>query len=110
MSKRIRVYGHTWEETSRALAKAIAEHERGDAPTDQRALAEYLEFWLATVAVRRVRANALHQYGIAVHHHIIPALGSKKLAKLSARDVRTWLDRHAGQCRCCTSGTDTARP
>jgi hypothetical protein len=107
--KRIRVYGRTWEETNRALAKAIAEHERGDAPTDTRTLAEYLEYWLSAVAVRRVRANTLHQYGIAVRYHIIPALGTKKLAKLTAKDVRTWLDRHAGQCRCCTTGTDAKR-
>src|SRR4051812_18056820 len=89
--RRGRVYGRTWEETSRALAKAIAEHERGEAPTDQRTLAAYLEHWLATVAVRRVRANTLHQYGTAVHHHIIPALGTKKPATLTAKDIRTWL-------------------
>ncbi len=108
--RRIRVYGHTWDETNRALAKAIAEHERNGTTTDQRTVAGYLEHWLTIVAPHRVRANTLTQYQQAIRQHIVPALGSRKLAKLTAKDVRTWLSSLATQCRCCTRGLDARRP
>ncbi|MCH0561563.1 site-specific integrase, partial [Streptomyces sp. MUM 16J] len=40
---------------------------------------------------------------------LIPGLGKKKLAKLTAKDVRTWLDQLRTTCQCCTRGLDTAR-
>lgn len=74
--RRIRVYGHTWEDTNRALSKAVAEHERVGTATDQRTVAGYLEHWLTTVAPHRVRPNTLTQYQQAIRQHIIPALGT----------------------------------
>jgi integrase len=107
---RIRVYGRTWEETNKTLIKAVAEHQNGPgAPTDKRSLATYLEHWITTVAPHRVRPNTLANYRQAIEQHIIPALGNKKLAKLTAKDIRTWLDRIAGQCRCCTQHIDAKR-
>jgi integrase len=107
---RIRVYGRTWEETNKALIKAVAEHQNGPgAATDKRSLATYLEHWITTVAPHRVRPNTLANYRQAIEHHIIPALGTKKLAKLTAKDIRSWLDHIAGQCRCCTRGIDAKR-
>ena len=107
---RIRVYGRTWEETNKALIKAVAEHQNGPgAATDKRSLAAYLEHWITTVAPHRVRPNTLANYRQAIEQHIIPALGTKKLAKLTAKDIRSWLDRIAGQCRCCTQRIDAKR-
>ena len=107
---RIRVYGRTWEETNQALIKAVAEHQNGPgAATDKRTLAAYLEFWITQVAPHRVRANTLANYRQSIDMHIIPALGSKKLDKLSAKDIRSWLDRIAVQCRCCAQRIDAKR-
>jgi integrase len=107
---RIRVYGRTWDETNKALIKAVAEYQNGPgAATDKRSLAAYLDHWITTVAPHRVRPNTLANYRQVVEQHIIPALGTKKLAKLTAKDIRTWLDRIAGQCRCCTRGIDAKR-
>ena len=107
---RIRVYGRTWEETNKALIKAVAEYQNGPgAATDKRSLAAYLEHWITTVAPHRVRPNTLANYRQAIEQHIIPALGTKKLAKLTAKDIRSWLDCIAGQCRCCTHGIDAKR-
>ena len=107
---RIRVYGRTWEETNNALIKAIAEHHSGPgAATDKRSLAAYLDYWITTIAPHRVRPNTLANYRQAIEQHITPALGTKKLAKLTAKDIRTWLDRIAGQCRCCTRDIDAKR-
>lgn len=107
---RIRVYGRTWEETNQALIKAIAEHQNGlGAAVDKRTLAAYLEYWITEVAPHRVRANTLANYRQSLDMHIIPALGTKKLDKLSAKDIRSWLDRIAVQCRCCTQHIDAKR-
>jgi len=109
-STRIRVYGRTWEETNKALIKAVAEYQNGPgAATDKRSVAAYLEHWITTVAPHRVRPNTLANYRQTIEQHIIPALGTKKLAKLTAKDIRTWLDRIAGLCRCCTRGIDAKR-
>lgn len=109
-STRIRVYGRTWEETNKALIKAVAEHQNGPgAATDKRSLAAYLEHWITVVAPHRVRPNTLANYRQAIEQHLIPALGTKKLAKLTAKDIRSWLDRIAGQCRCSTRAIDAKR-
>jgi hypothetical protein len=107
---RIRVYGRTWEETNQALIKAIAEHQNGPgAATDKRTLAAYLEHWITHVAPHHVRANTLANYRQSIDMRIIPALGGKELDKLSAKDIRSWLDRIASQCRCCTQHIDAKR-
>lgn len=42
--------------------------------------------------------------------YILPRLGKKKLARLSALDVRLFLDWARQACRCCAQGRDAARP
>jgi integrase len=107
---RIRVYGHTWEETNMALTKAVAEHNNGSgAPTDKRTLGAYLDWWITTVAPHRVRATTLAQYENVIRLNITAALGTKKLSTLTAKDVRTWLDRLSTQCRCCSHSIDHHR-
>ena len=72
-STRIRVYGRTWEETNKALIKAVAEHQNGPgAATDKRSVAAYLEHWITTIAPHRVRPNTLANYRQAIEQHIIP--------------------------------------
>jgi integrase len=108
---RIRVYGHTWEETNNALIKAIAEHQTtGYMPTDKQTLATYLDHWVTTIAPGHVRANTLIQYDQVVRQHLIPGLGTKKLGALQAKDIRTWLDKIGKTCRCCANHTDAKRP
>ena len=41
--------------------------------------------------------------------NVVPGLGKKKLAKLTAKDVRTWLDQLRTTCQCCARGLDTTR-
>ncbi|BBB00171.1 putative phage integrase [Actinacidiphila reveromycinica] len=41
--------------------------------------------------------------------YLIPGLGREKPARLTAKDVRTWLNRLRTTCQCCTRGLDTAR-
>lgn len=49
------------------------------------------------------------QYRRTVTAHILPYLGRKKLARLTPKDVRTWLTTLRKTCQCCTQGKDTSR-
>lgn len=54
-------------------------------------LAEYLAEWLDQVAAPRVRASTLTSYRHSVNRYLVPHLGRRKLAALTARDVRMFL-------------------
>ena len=75
----------------------------------QGSVAAFLTYWLETVAVHRLRENTHTRYTAVVCLYLIPELGRKKLAKLTAKDVRTWLDQLRTTCQCCTRGLDAAR-
>ena len=68
-------------------------------------MAAYLTYWLETVAVHQLRENTHTRYTACVRLYLIPGLGRKKLAKLTAKDVRTWLDQLRTTCQCCARGT-----
>ncbi len=44
-----------------------------------------------------------------VRLHLIPGLGKKRLAKLTAQDVRTFITRVRQECQCCKHGWDASR-
>ncbi|MBC9731523.1 site-specific integrase [Streptomyces sp. TRM68367] len=108
--KRVRVYGTTRRETADKLAERIADSNRGlPVATADSTLGDYLNYWLNSVAVHRLRENTHTRYAACVRLHLIPGLGTKKVARLTARDVRTFLDRLRTTCQCCTQGLDTER-
>jgi integrase len=45
-----------------------------------------------------------------VRLYIAPGLGSKRLDKLTVRDVREWTNKLLDACQCCEQGKDAARP
>jgi integrase len=110
--RRLRVYADTWDEANKALAKALSYHHAGlpaiapGGPT----LADYLEDWVENIARHNLRASTLPQYRRAIHLHIIPGLGHKRLAKLTAKEIRTWLDTVRATCQCCNQQIDARRP
>ncbi len=92
------------------LTEKIAASNRGlPAPSAQGSLAAYLTYWLETVAVHRLRETTHTRYTACVRLYLNPGLGKKKLAKLTAKDVRTWLDQLRTTCQRCTRGTGTNR-
>ncbi|MEU9424813.1 tyrosine-type recombinase/integrase [Streptomyces sp. NPDC048342] len=108
--KRVRVYGTTRRETADKLAEKIADSNRGlPVATADSTLGDYLNYWLGSVAIHRLRENTHTRYATCVRLHLIPNLGTKKVARLTARDVRTFLDRLRTTCQCCTQGLDTKR-
>jgi integrase len=61
-------------------------------PDGSMTLGEYLDQWLAEVAAKQVRPSTYTGYETNVRLHIKPLIGSKKLAKLTARDVRKMIE------------------
>ncbi|MFI6797603.1 tyrosine-type recombinase/integrase [Streptosporangium canum] len=70
---------------------------------------DYLTYWLNGIAVHQIRENTHTRYAACLRLHLIPGLGAKKLARLTARDVRTFLDHLRTTCQCCTQERDIDR-
>ncbi|WP_165989916.1 site-specific integrase [Streptomyces sp. YIM 98790] len=108
--RRVRVYGTTRKEALAKLTEKIANSNRGlPVPTSQGSVAAYLTYWLENVAVHHLRENTHTRYTACVHRYLVPGLGKKKLTKLTAKDVRTWLNQPRTTCQCCTRGIDARR-
>ncbi|MBT2472100.1 site-specific integrase [Streptomyces sp. ISL-66] len=108
--KRIRVYGTTRKEALAKLTEKIVNSNRGlPVPSAQGSLGAYLTYWLENVAVHQLRENTHTRYTTCISRYLIPGLGKKKLSKLSAKDVRTWLNQLRTTCQCCARGIDTGR-
>jgi hypothetical protein len=110
--KRIYVYGNSHREASDKLNAKLADSTRGTAvlATDPNLTVErYLTTWLHTVARHRLRATTYVTYEALVRRFLIPGLGPRRVGALTVTDVRTFLDRIAGVCQCCTWGWDAAR-
>ncbi|MBG0855087.1 site-specific integrase [Streptomyces spinoverrucosus] len=108
--KRIRVYGTTRKEALAKLTEKIAASNRGlPVPSAQGSVAAYLTYWLENVAVHHLRENTHTRYTTCVNRYLIPGLGKKKLSKLTAKDVRTWLNQLRTTCQCCTRRLDARR-
>ncbi|WP_406158909.1 site-specific integrase [Streptomyces sp. NBC_01005] len=108
--KRIRVYGTTRKEALAKLTEKIANSNRGlPIPSAQGSVAAYLTYWLGAVAVHQLRENTHTRYTACVNNYLIPGLGKKKLTKLTAKDVRTWLNQLRTTCQCCARNIDAGR-
>ncbi|MER6015884.1 tyrosine-type recombinase/integrase [Streptomyces bluensis] len=108
--KRVRVYGTTRKDALAKLTEKIAASNRGlPVPSAQGSVAAYLTYWLENVAVHHLRENTHTRYATCVHRYLIPGLGKKKLTKLTAKDIRTWLNQLRTTCQCCTRGIDARR-
>jgi hypothetical protein len=106
--KRVRVCGSTRREAADKLAEKIADSNRGlPVATADSTVGDYLTYWLNGVAVHPLRENTHTRYAACIRLHIIPGLGTKK-GFLTAKDVRTFLNRLRTTCQCCTQGLDYA--
>ena len=85
--KRLRktVYGHKEQEVVDKLTEELAKQKRGEQPKPgRRTVEEFLQSWLKRVDVK---PRTLEHYELVIRKHILPTIGSKTLAKLSANDV-----------------------
>ncbi|QKW51059.1 tyrosine recombinase XerC [Streptomyces buecherae] len=109
--KRRSVYGKTRESVHDKLTRLKAESQSGvPLATSNLSVGEYLAYWLAHVARIKVRPSTYATYESLVRNYIAPGLGKKKLTRLTARDVRSFLVTTSKKCQCCAQGKDQARP
>ncbi|MCN9244856.1 site-specific integrase [Streptomyces sp. RY43-2] len=108
--KRIRVYGTTRKEALAKLTEKIAASNRGlPVAAADSTVSAYLTYWLDGVAVHYLRENTHTRYAAAIRLHLNPGLGAKRLARLTTRDVRTFLDGLRTTCQCCAQKRDAVR-
>lgn len=109
--RRRRVYGKTREEARKKLTEMLSKSDQGIPAADTtESLGAYLAYWLEHVVRHKVRASTVYSYSKCVNAYIVPQLGKKKVARLSAKDVRLFLDWARLACQCCAQGQDTACP
>ncbi|MGH8774511.1 MAG: hypothetical protein ACRDWI_04825 [Jiangellaceae bacterium] len=91
--RRVPVYGDTRRKAHEKLLKLRREQERGrDLLAPPRLVSERLFEWLAEVKSRDgTRHSTLDRYRGVVKRHLVPALGQKRLDKLTPREVQSFL-------------------
>lgn len=94
------------------LTEKIAAGNRGlPVAAADSTVSAYLAYWLEGVAVHHLRENTHTRYAASIRLHLNPGIGVKKLARLTARDVRTFLDGLRTTCQCCArNGTPSGGP
>ncbi|MGW6733307.1 tyrosine-type recombinase/integrase [Streptomyces sp. NPDC055013] len=108
--KRVRVYGATRKDALAKLTERIAASNLGlPVAAADSTVSAYLTYWLNGVAVHHLRENTHTRYAAAIRLHINPGLGAKKVARLTARDIRTFLDGLRTTCQCCAQERDSVR-
>jgi integrase len=108
--KRVRVYGRTREDVRRQLTKILERADQGiPVAAENWTVAKYLAYWLDHVVRPERKPRTYQGYEGVVRLYLTPELGSKRLAKLAAQDVRIFITRIRAQCLCCKHGIDAAR-
>jgi hypothetical protein len=107
--KRKYLYGKTREEVHEKWIRLLGEAQRGPVATRVPTVAGYLMYWLAEVVEPNRAPMTYATYESHLRLHIIPALGAKRLDKLTVRDVQGWLNKIRRTCMCCSQGRDARR-
>ncbi|WP_219668231.1 tyrosine-type recombinase/integrase [Streptomyces bambusae] len=107
--KRKYVYGKTREEVHDKWIKLHTEAKKGPVATRHRTVAAFLAYWLKEIVKPHLAPLSYVSYEGYTRLYIAPHLGSKRLDKLTVRDVREWLNKLATICQCCAQGKDAKR-
>ncbi|MEV7136736.1 tyrosine-type recombinase/integrase [Streptomyces tauricus] len=104
-------YGKTREEVASQLTEMQEMTRQGiPAASSTMAFGDYLTYRLATIAPERLKPATLNSYEGLSRLYIRPALGKKRLNRLSPADVRRFLAEFKAACLCCLRGADEERP
>jgi len=92
--KRKYLYGSTRAEVAEQMTKVLREKAQGlPVSVERQTVGHFLEDWLEQSVRPRVRPRTFESWRLIVRRHIVPALGSLSLQKLSPQNVRTLLNR-----------------
>ncbi|WP_042408811.1 site-specific integrase [Streptacidiphilus carbonis] len=108
--KRKYAYGKTRTEVHEKWLRLHSDAKAGPVATASPTLAEYLAYWLREVVEPGLKPKAAETYDMHVRLYLVPGLGSKRIDKLTVRDVREWVNRLGEACQCCAQGKDARRP
>jgi integrase len=90
---RRRVYGKSRKEVETKLVELRSAAETGAAITPAHLTVEaFLHEWLDQIVAQRVRPNTLAAYAMYTDRYLVPDLGKRRLGRLTAREVRLYLD------------------
>ncbi|MFJ8432016.1 tyrosine recombinase XerC [Kitasatospora sp. NPDC094019] len=103
------VYGKTRTEVHDKWLKLHNAAKAGPVATSTPTMEQYLAFWLKEEVEVNLKPLTAATYETAVRLYIVPFLGSKRVDKLSVRDVREWLNKLGTACQCCAQGKDERR-
>jgi len=90
--RRIRkaMYARTQAEARLLLRDAQRKHLQGTLGRDgRRTLGEYLQWWLESCARASIRPRTYTSYADLMRRHLIPVLGTTRLARLTAEQVQS---------------------
>lgn len=94
-----RAHGQYVTGTNRDEVKArLASLRSSPSPRTTDTVAAFLERWLA-VTQRRLRSRTVDGYRDIITRHIVPTLGTIRLAELNGLDVQQWVDDQDGAPR-----------
>ncbi len=87
------VYGKDRAEVSRKVTRVLAEQQRGlPIQTASTTVATFLAEWLEQVVKPTKSHGTHHVYATIVHKHLVPALGTHKLEKLTQQHIQTMIN------------------
>lgn len=108
--KRVQGYARSHEDARKKLTELVRRADQGvPVASVNLTVAEYLTYWLRQVVHEDRRPKTYQGYEGVVRLHLIPGLGRKRLGKLTAQDVRTFITRTRQECQCCKHGWDAQR-
>src|SRR4051812_25188568 len=103
------VTGKSRDEVRRRLQELQRRAARGPVAATVPTLGSFLEGWLEDVVRPSLAPTTAANYDLFTRLYIAPALGSKRVDRLTVRDVQTWVNQLRISCRCCAQGKDAAR-
>lgn len=103
------VYGKTREVVHGKYIKLLNEAKERPIATTVPTVEQYLTYWLNDVIKPNREPNTYSHYELMSRLHVVPALGKKRLDRLTVRDVQQWLNSLPGKCQCCAQGKDARR-
>jgi Phage integrase, N-terminal SAM-like domain len=96
--------------TARTQHRRATRHPDGELDPWGRPLDETVVLVLRDIVKPNLAPKTYETREMIARLYIIPFLGGKRIDKLTARDVRQWLNQLRDGCQCCIQGKDARRP
>ena len=104
------IYGQDRDDLHGRWIDLQKQAKSGPVTTKAPKLADYLTYWLQEIVAPNLAPLTCATYETLTRLYLVPGLGTKRLDKLTVRDVQTWLNKVRTTCQCCAQGKDARRP